>query len=84
MSPTTPSTPSASGTSAGSLAGSPARDRGRGVRGGLAWGNMLQAGIWLIFLAYPANLILREDLTGGERLLAVATLVLFALAYLLG
>lgn len=84
MSPTTPRTPSASGTSAGSLAGSPARDRGRGVRGGLAWGNMLQAGIWLIFLAYPANLILREDLTGGERLLAVATLVLFALAYLLG
>ena len=64
MSPTTPRTPSESGTSADTLAGSPARGRGRGVRGGLAWGNMLQAGIWLIFLAYPAYLILREDLTG--------------------
>lgn len=80
MSPTTPHIPSASSTSAASLA----RARGRGMRGGLAWGSMLQAGIWLVFLAYPAYLILRGDLTGGERLLASATLVLFALAYLLG
>lgn len=49
MSPTTPHIPSASSTSAASLA----RARGRGMRGGLAWGNMLQAGIWLVFPSDP-------------------------------